>query len=194
MNIDSYLSKQTQEGEEVVRVVRRHPALMSPALIGAACLLLLDFFLISWWWRHAGWGPALFMLGVVIAAWVVTRTVYIWRNNILVVTSFRIIDVDQRGLFERHVAEAALAKVQDVRYTVKGMWPTLLSIGTLVVQTAGTTTNLEISGLHHPVELQRLITDLQQRLPTAPEPISSKIPVNQSHIIDLQHSHDRAPK
>lgn len=163
MNISEYLSKQLQSGEDVVQVVRRHPFTLVPSVGGGGVLILLDFFFIAWWFRHHQWGVFGFIAVVVIGLVLIIRGVYLWSNNVLAVTNKRVIDIDQRGFFERNVAETTYDKVQDVRYTIRGFWPTMMRYGTLVVQTAGTTTNLELDAVQHPVDLQRLITDLQRQ-------------------------------
>ncbi len=168
MNISEYLSKQLQPGEDLVQVVRRHPATMTPSVGGGALLILLDFFFIAWWFRHHQWGAIGFVVMAVVGILLIIRGVYLWSHNVLAVTTKRVIDIDQRGLFERNVAETTYEKIQDVRYTIRGLWPTLLHFGTIVVQTAGTTTNLELNAVQHPVELQRLISDLQHQSQAKP--------------------------
>jgi len=162
MNISDYLSKQLQTGEDVVQIVRRHPATMFPMVGGGAAVILLDFFFIAWWFKHQ-WGAIAFSVMALLGILFIIRGVYIWSNNILAVTNKRVIDIDQRGFFERNVAETTYDKVQDVRYTIRGFWPTILRFGTIVVQTAGSTTNLELDAVQRPVDLQRLITDLQHQ-------------------------------
>lgn len=163
MNISDYLTKQLQSGEEVERIVRSHPMTLFPAVGSGTLLVLIDFFLLAWWFRHHGWGVIGFALVVVFGVVIIVRGIYVWRNNVLVVTNQRVIDIDQHGFFERNVAEAGYEKIQDVRYTIRGLWPTLFRFGTIVVQTAGETTNIELQAVQHPVDVQRLITDLQRQ-------------------------------
>lgn len=163
MNISDYLTRQLQSGEEVERIVRSHPLTLFPAVGSGTLLLLIDFFLLAWWFRHHGWGVIGFALVVVFGVVLIVRGIYVWRNNVLVVTNQRVIDIDQHGFFERNVAEAGYEKIQDVRYTIRGLWPTLFRFGTIVVQTAGEITNIELQAVQHPVDVQRLITDLQRQ-------------------------------
>lgn len=167
MNIDTYLSKQLQSGEELVRVVRRHRATMGPTVGLGGVLIILDFFLIAWWFQHRAWGGFGFALVIVLAVWLIIRGVYIWSHNVLAVTTRRVIDVDQRGVFERHVSEASLEAIQDVRYSIRGFWPTMLRFGTLIIQTAAKDTNLEMQAVPRPVDLQQLIFDVQRQSGTS---------------------------
>lgn len=163
MNISDYINKQLQSGEEVSRIVRSHPMTLFPSVGIGAMLILIDFFLVAWWFRHNVWGAAGFAVTAVIGIMIIIRGVYVWRNNVLAITNQRVIDIDQRGFFERNVAEVGYDKIQDVRYTIRGFWPTIFRFGTIVVQTAGEATNIELSAVQHPVEVQRLITDLQRQ-------------------------------
>ena len=54
-----------------------------------------------------------------------------------IITSRRIIDIEQQGLFSRHVAEIPLSRVQDITIEVNGILETLLRFGTIRIQTAG---------------------------------------------------------
>lgn len=162
MNISDYLSKQLQSGEEVVQVIKRHPITLVPALGFGAILILIDFFLVAWWFQHRQWGVYGFFGLAAIGLGAMIRSWYIWSHNMLAITTKRVIDIDQRGFFERNVAETTYAKIEDVRYTIRGLWPTLFRFGTIVVQTAGSTTNLELEGVRRPMDVQQLITDLQR--------------------------------
>lgn len=163
MNLHDYISKQLKDQEELVRIVRRHPIVLVPGIGAGTILVLFDFFLIAWWFQHRLWGVLGWLGLLVIGAVLIIRAIYVWSHNAMAVTTQRIVDVNQRGFFERHVAEAPYETIQDVRYTVKGLWPTLFHFGTIIVQTAGTTTNLELSGVKNPVELQQEISDLQRQ-------------------------------
>jgi uncharacterized membrane protein YdbT with pleckstrin-like domain len=181
MKIEAYLSTQLNEGEEVLAVIRRHPALLIPPLGLAIILILADFFFLAWLFAHGQFGAISFFLTLVIALLIGIRSLYLWRMNVVALTNHRVIDIDQRGLFERRVAEAALDKIQDVRYIIRGLWATLFSFGTVIVQTAGSTTSIEANGIHRPVEVQRLITDAQRQAMARPA-----IPDNR--IVDIKRA------
>ncbi|MBI2984572.1 MAG: PH domain-containing protein [Candidatus Kerfeldbacteria bacterium] len=159
----NYLSKQLKEGEELVQLVRPYALTLVPPLVGSGLLMVADFFLLAWWFQWRGWGALGFGVVLAIAVWSGLRALYVWSRNVLLITNQRIIDIDQQGFFQRTVAEAAYDKIQDVRYASRGLWQTLFRFGSIVVQTAGTTTNLELSGVKDPVTIQQLITDLQRR-------------------------------
>lgn len=64
----------------------------------------------------------------------------VWMDFYLdmwVITSERLIDVEQKGLFSREIAEIPLRHVQDVTLEVNGIIETFLKFGTIRIQTAG---------------------------------------------------------
>ena len=161
MSLRDHLTTRLKPGEAEVEAVRPHPITLVPNVGLGVILLLLDFFLVAWWFQWQAWGALAFAFVLVIAALLIARGIYEWLHNILLITTSRIIDVSQRGFFRRTVAEASYDKIQDVRYTVSGVWQTLFQFGSVVVQTAGTNTTLDIWGIRNPEEIQRLITDTQ---------------------------------
>jgi hypothetical protein len=58
--------------------------------------------------------------------------------SLQIVTSQRIIDIDQKGLFSREVNEMPLANIEDVSYKQDGFWATIFNFGNVILQTAGT--------------------------------------------------------
>lgn len=64
----------------------------------------------------------------------------VWMDFYLdmwVITNERLIDIEQKGLFSREIAEIPLRHVQDVTLEVRGVIETFLKFGTIRIQTAG---------------------------------------------------------
>ncbi len=78
----------------------------------------------------------------------------IWTSYYLdlwIVTTKRIIDIEQKGLFNREIKTLHMKTVQDVQVDVVGIFETFLKFGTLRVQTAGTGgTDAKIIGIPKP--------------------------------------------
>ena len=60
-----------------------------------------------------------------------------YHLDMWIITNRRIVDVEQRGLFDREVSEIPIQKVQDVTIEVRGVIETFLKFGTIKLQTAG---------------------------------------------------------
>ena len=77
--------------------------------------------------------------------------------NEWIITSTRIIQVQQYGYFSREVASLLLIKVQDVNVSVDGIFGTLLGYGQLEVQSAGATEHFLMDDIPIPENLRDII-------------------------------------
>lgn len=69
--------------------------------------------------------------------WVTFFTTFIdYYLDVWIVTTHRIIDREQKGLFNLTISEQSLGMVQDVSSNVKGVLPTLLDYGNVLIQSA----------------------------------------------------------
>ncbi len=95
--------------------------------------------------------------------WVSLFTIFIdYYLDIWIVTTHRIIDIEQKGLFNHQVSEQSLESVQDVQSKVKGIVPTLLDYGNVVVQTAGARNLFDFKQVPMPAMIARQITQLAE--------------------------------
>jgi hypothetical protein len=80
-----------------------------------------------------------------------------------IVTNERIINIDQKGFFNREISELKLTKIQDVTSEIIGVIPTLLDYGDIYVQTAGEVEHFKFLQIPHPNEVKNLIVQLQEK-------------------------------
>lgn len=67
---------------------------------------------------------------------------FVFHNYYLslqVITSERVIDIDQQGIFKREVNELPLSALEDASYKQTGVFATVFNYGNVILQTAGTT-------------------------------------------------------
>ena len=160
---------QLKDDEEVRRIVRRHPVSVAPGLLLSLVLIVLPFFLMFPLFGWGMYGAVLFVAAVVFGIGVALRTLLLWDSDVLVITSSRLVDVDQRGLFSRVVSEAPLECIQDVSWAKRGVWQTLFRMGSIRVQTAGNTANLEMDQIAKPDRVAELVNELRRET-VAPPP------------------------
>jgi uncharacterized membrane protein YdbT with pleckstrin-like domain len=78
--------------------------------------------------------------------------------DVWVVTTRRIITVDQRGFFRRQSGSFRLEKLQDINVEIHGLIATLFDYGTIEAETAsGSDGEFRVHQLPHPRELKALI-------------------------------------
>lgn len=83
-----------------------------------------------------------------------------WYYSVYIATTERIIEVKQRGFFDRRVTEFGLDKVQNINYHIKGMQAVLFRYGTIEVRTY--VGDLIMSGIHNPVGIQQKLVKIVQ--------------------------------
>lgn len=87
----------------------------------------------------------------------------LWYLNIQVITSLRIVDVSQEGLFSHTVSELHIDKIEDVTSEVDGILGTMFDYGMVFVQTAGTTERFEFHNIPHPSQIEKLVLNLYEK-------------------------------
>jgi hypothetical protein len=151
------------EGEEVIFLFRQHPLVMRRALIlGLLAITLgvlpLDFpqvysipALVSVLTKIALGIPVLVPL-----AWFY-RWVG-WYYTVFIVTNQRILEVKQKGFFDREVKEWQLSNISNVNYHINGFQAVLFGYGDI---TARTYVGLfEMKTIHRPVEVHTQLMEV----------------------------------
>jgi membrane protein YdbS with pleckstrin-like domain len=156
MNVSKIITM--KDGERVLRVVRNHWFAYGFKALQALLLIGLAFFLMYPLFARGIWGIALFVALNAVGIWIALRVLVIWYWNGFIVTTMRIVDVDQRGFFSRTVSEAPFDKIQDVSYRITGLLG-LFNVGTVELQTAGASATLDLLRVHDPKNVHHLITE-----------------------------------
>ena len=73
------------------------------------------------------------------------------------ITNKRIIDIDQRGFFNRQVSSFRIERIQDVTTDINGIIATFLNFGDIHVQTAGDDQEFIIHGVPNPKAIKQNI-------------------------------------
>lgn len=162
------------EGEEILIFIRRHwmafvgwialiVIMLSIPLIVLIAILSsqgTDFF--------RGTNLIYIALGTSVYL-LVTNAVFLtaWIEHYLdvaIITPERLIHISQVGLFNRHVAELSLLRVQDVSASVKGYFQSVFHYGKVVVESAGDTPNFVMPFAPKPQLIANTILTLHDRL------------------------------
>lgn len=132
-----------EKGETVVLLLRRHPfvaLLPISALLIFAVIPLLAFMAFYSNIIHSKYAYLALFVGSIyyMVLWLIAfYYLMMYTLNTVIITDKRIIDRDQIGFFNRKVSELHLYRVQDITVETKGILPTLIRYGDIIVQTAG---------------------------------------------------------
>jgi signal transduction histidine kinase len=186
------------DDEEVLYVFRKHPIVMRKGfllwaagmLVGPMYVLILTFIYQNNPDKYPS--PSFFFLSL-LASVVISVLLFLpswigWYFSVFIVTDQRFIQINQKGLFHRSVADLGLAQIQSINYEVAGLQETMLGFGTIKMQTY--VGDLVIRDVHHPAKIQKkLATILRDEGIT-----STQYPANQqnSNQFDLDEEAQEA--
>lgn len=140
--------------EKVLLVRNQHWVILLPVILGALVSLVLPYGI---WHLTAGMVRfGLLAIYTLVLAFFVARDVYAFFNSVSILSDQRIINVDQRGFFNRHITEAELAKIQDVSSDIKGILHTLFGFGDVTIRTASNSI-LTLPNIADPYDIQQAI-------------------------------------
>jgi membrane protein YdbS with pleckstrin-like domain len=163
---------QLKEEENIEALIRRHLITLIPSLFISMVFIVLPFFFLFPLFGFGAIGVLVFGASVIIGILWATRCLFLWNADVLVVTNMRIVDVDQKGLLSRKVSEAPYGVIQDVSWKREGIWQTIFRMGSVSIQTAGSSANIEAEQIPHPSKLHEIIND--ERLRYTSEPTEQK--------------------
>lgn len=142
------------DDEEVLYVFKRHPVVMRKGLVFGMLGPLVGVI-------PAAIRPELgfgFFFGGLAAGCILGLLIFLpswigWNFSVFIVTNQRFIQITQKGLFTRGVADIGLNQIQSINYEIKGLQETLLGFGTIKMQTY--VGDMVIHDVHHPNKIQK---------------------------------------
>ncbi len=159
--IQQRFNVQLAPDEQVLRAYTRYGIVFLGSLIVFLVLLVPAGFLAWWIFNPSPYNRLDRWLLAPLAAYLLGLLAFIiycyidWRNDALILTDQRLIYIEQTLLFSQAQREAALSKVQNVRYAVHGFIPNLLNFGNIQVETAARGTDISFGPIRRPQNAQR---------------------------------------
>ena len=153
--------------EGVEMVFRQHPLVMRKALFGGLGLMVvgllpLDFY--GLWYTSAGLYGFFIKFAMAMAAvalvWWFWRWVG-WYYTVYIVTTKRLVEIKQKGLFDRKVDEWQLEGINNLNYHIGGFQAVLLGFGDITARTY--IGDLEMKAIHKPAEIHAQLSEAVRR-------------------------------
>lgn len=165
--------------EELVLEIRKHPfglvlievsgffisAIMVGVLIGLS-LLLDDLGLVQDPGLLSTLQPVLILVALLLGLLGIGATFlagWVYRNNVIFVTTEKIAQVLYANLIDRKVSQLSIGDVQDVTVSQKGLFSRLFRYGTLVIETAGEQQNYTFTYVPNPYESSQVIVGSHEK-------------------------------
>ncbi len=168
-----------EEGEQIIKVIRRHYLVLVPEIFTLVLLAIAPLaiyavlvsgfiplnidikdFVRSFFEEWKAFAYSVWLLLLWIFFFVSWTDYYL---DLWVITDRRIIDVEQKGFFHREVTTFMYGHIQDITVETRGFVETMFKFGTLHVQTAGHNREILIRDAHDPEEARSLILRLQEK-------------------------------
>jgi len=152
-----------KEQERIITTLHRYCLTLVGWFVLVLILFAVDAFFMFWLFAHNWWGQTLFVLGILTGLFILVRTLFIWQKNVLLITTHRVIDIDQRGFFDKTVSEIPYDQIEDVSGRIKGFFGTILRYGDLTIQTGIGKVQIIAHYIKRPVQVQQDINERRER-------------------------------
>ena len=149
------------DNEEIIKTVRQSWLKLSSLLVLPIILIIASFLFIYPLFYWGSRGIILFSAMLSVGVLWLTRNYITWYLQTFIITNQRIIDIDQKGIFQKTVSDIPLAKTQDVFYKTKGIGQTLSRSGNVYIVLTDGKTQLEVRNVQRPRQIQQLIVQLK---------------------------------
>lgn len=161
-----------KNGEEIVLVVHRHwfnileQMFLVFLMIAALFASVIYFPLLFSTLKNPAWHSFFAFLENIFAmvTWIIFFLIWIdYYFDVWIITNLRIVNIEQKGLFNRSVSELELSRIQDITTEVVGIIPTFLNYGDVFVQTAAETERFLFRQVSDPYHIKDQIMALQKK-------------------------------
>ncbi|OGH66279.1 MAG: hypothetical protein A3B90_01700 [Candidatus Magasanikbacteria bacterium RIFCSPHIGHO2_02_FULL_41_13] len=156
--------------EKVVYVLHRDPITFVPQLalfLLLAAIPFLGYFFLANYLPNILEGAisypllvlftSIFYLSIILFLYTEFTVFYL---DVSVVTTARIVEMEQLGLFSRTISELELFRIQDVTSEVNGFFPSIFHYGNVFVKTASENTNIIFHNVKNPETIREELLKL----------------------------------
>jgi hypothetical protein len=153
-----------QEGEEVLLLVRAHPATFVPWIVTAVFFFLLPMFLNVFLVGFLEFREILF----INLFWYSGVFSYVflqilgWLFNVGIITNLRIIDIDYSMVLNKSITATSIEDVADASEKTTGFIRSIIQYGDVHIQTAGIHQNIEFSAIPYPSAVVATVNELMK--------------------------------
>jgi hypothetical protein len=174
-----WLAGYLHPGEKIIHLLYHSWIVMTGTVLGCLAMGILP--LVIWyalpdvaeWMRQS---PFVWLAAILVgSAFYLALLLFLllrytnYHLDFWIITSERLISVEQQSLFTQRIAEQELAVIQDITSEVKGIWATIMGFGDVQVRTASERPAIIIDGVNNPHGVRRELFKL----------------IEQHHLLDL---------
>jgi uncharacterized membrane protein YdbT with pleckstrin-like domain len=166
-----YHFREQHEGEEVIRVIHRHWfnllshlfSIVAFAFVIATSFLILPVIFPETLDPNNYRAFSFVQNTLLMFVWIYSFLIWIdYYFDVWIITTERVINIEQKGLFVREMSELSLSRVQDATTEVRGVIPTIFNYGDVHIQTAGETERFIFRQVGDPYRVKDLVMQLSR--------------------------------
>lgn len=150
---------QLRPSEEIDLVVRRAGATFAWRYILGFGILFATSFYLFWFLSQGWWGTVVVGLGFLVGVYIILHAWFFWKNNMLVITNERVIDINRLGWFEELISAAAYNDIKDIYLHRKGFFASIFNYATVVIESKSQRALLELPAVSEPEKVLALMLD-----------------------------------
>ncbi len=161
-----------EENEKIILFLRRHWIILFMKYFFVFVLALIPigvYLLVITNFPNALAGSISYAITVLTVSlyylfvWISIYTTFIdYYLDVWIVTTHRIIDREQKGLFHVTISEQSLEQIQDVSSNIEGVIPTILEYGNVLIQSAAAKNLFHFKQIPEPDFVSQKINELAQ--------------------------------
>jgi|GEM_PF-1122954 len=151
--------------ERVVMVARYHAWLLMP-IVAIWLIMLLLLWGLFWIFGASAVTSIAIAVIVVVGLLYTFYQWFLWNNGTSIITTQRVIRIEQQSLFSRQIAEAELDRIQEISTEIRGPIHTLFNFGTVRIKTATNSGKVDLMDVTNPYDIQQEIVRVQRQLVT----------------------------
>ena len=152
--------------EKLVTILRKHPIVLMKKVIKFLLVFFLSIvlFLVANSYLSS-YGNIINIVALALLIISLSYAFFVWMTwfyDLYILTEERVIEIDQKSLFDREVKEIGLDKVQDVTYNISGFLSTIFDVGTVKVHSASGLT-IEMCAVSKPGTVREILIRLLEK-------------------------------
>lgn len=177
-----------RKNEKVVLLLRRHWIIIAKHVMRVALFMIVPVLVLGFLFE-LGWtielnGPVYVLAIMTLSFYYMFIWLFFYHEfmdyhlDVWIVTTERIISIEQDGLFKHIASEHPIEKVQDVTAELKGKRQTFMNYGFVHVQTAAESQRFIFEEVPNPKEVARIVMEVHDMVAKAKQGQMVERPVN----------------
>ena len=156
-----YLNYELDNNEQFIAVIRKHWAALV-ARISKAIILIMIIVVVYEKLIEFEYGFKIALVWIIASILYGVYGIIVWDLDCYIITSKRIIDIDQKSMFRRTVAEVEIENIQEAIYEINGPLEAFLNYGTVKIKMASSGM-ISMEQIPNPAGVKDLIIKTQKK-------------------------------